>query len=131
VKVTSKHGDVAAPYVYGSATLGANHQVILNFSEGVKHVSTSTLTVYALSPAKDRFKSAAPVSAITCSDGIHTVNCSGAGGLATSAVLTVPSLASGGEYQVYANLRQVTSQLTDGNGNPTNWNWVAAEVKAS
>ena len=131
VRVTSKHGDVAAPYVYSAATYGADSELFLNFSEGVANVSTSTLTVYPLSPAKTRFSKPAAVTAITCANGTKKIACSGSDGLVTSAVLIIPSLKPGNQYQVYANLNQVSPQLTDGNRNPLDWNYAATEVKDS
>jgi hypothetical protein len=129
--VTSEHGDVAPPYVYSAATYGADSELFLNFSEGVAHVSTSTLTVYALSPASDSFKTPSTITSIVCANGKTTVDCSGASGLVTSAVLIVPSMMPSLTYDVYANLRQVTTQLTDGNRNPLSWNDAATEVKDS
>src|SRR5581483_3852510 len=35
VEVTSKHGDIVAPYVYSAATYAADKELFLNFSEGV------------------------------------------------------------------------------------------------
>jgi hypothetical protein len=37
----------------------------------------------------------------------------------------------GKEFQVYANLGGITSQLTDGAGNPLSWNFQAADVTGS
>jgi hypothetical protein len=128
VDVTSKRGDVVAPYVFSAATYGADSNLFLNFSEGVANVSTSTLTVYALSPKSTRFQAPVNVSAIACADGKDVVDCSGAGDLITSAKLTVPDLDPGTRYVVYANLDQVSPQLTDGNGNPMDWNYAATEV---
>jgi hypothetical protein len=67
----------------------------------------------------------------TRANGTHTVDCSGSDGLVTSAVLKVPSLKPGHQYDVYANLNQVTPQLTDGNRNPMQWNYLATQVKDS
>ena len=69
VDVTSKHGDIVAPYVYSAATYGPESKLFLNFSEGVANVSTSTLTVYPLSPASSRFTTPATVTKMTCSNG--------------------------------------------------------------
>lgn len=127
VDVTSKRGDVVAPYVFSAATVVANNQLVLNFSEGVANVDTSTLSVYPLSPQSSRFTTPADVTGITCYHGKSEVACSGSGGLVTTAVLSL-DLDSGKKYQVYANLNQVTTQLTDGNGNPMDWNYDATEV---
>ena len=131
VRVKSKHGDVEPPYVYSAATYGADHEVFLNFSEGVANVSTSTLTVYPLSPARTRFRTTSVVTGITCSNGTTTVDCSGSGGLVTSAILFVSGLTVGDKYVVYANLNQVATQLVDGNKNPMQWNNGATEVQDS
>jgi hypothetical protein len=128
VDVTSKHGDIAAPYVYSAATYAADHELFLNFSEGVKQVNTSTLTVYALTPASSRYTSPTTVSAIVCSNGTSAVDCSGSGGPVTSAKLTIAGLAAGRKYEVWTNLDQVTTQLTDTNGNPMDWNNAATGV---
>jgi hypothetical protein len=123
VEVTSKHGDIARPYVYSAATLDAQSWLILNFSEGVANVNTSTLTVYPLSPKSTVFTTPTTVTGMTCYNGSpDPVDCSGADGLVTSAVLTVPSLEAGKKYEVYANQNQVTEQLVDGNRNPVSWN---------
>jgi hypothetical protein len=34
----------------------------------------------------------------------------------------------GKTYEVYTNLDQVTPQLSDGNGNPMQWNYEATQV---
>lgn len=131
VDVTSKHGDVAAPYVYSAATYGPDHALFLDFSEGVADVDPSTLHVFALSPRSARFTAPESISAITCANGTDTVDCSGSGGLVTSAELTIPSLNPGGRYEVYANLDQAVPQLVDGNGNPMQWQYAQTEVKDS
>jgi hypothetical protein len=131
IDVTSKHGDIVAPYVYSAATYGPERKLFLNFSEGVANVSTSTLAVYPLSPASSRFTTPATVTKMKCSNGTDTVDCSGSGDLVTSAVLTVAGFKPGKKYDVYANLNQVTPQLTDGNGNPLDWNYAATEVMDS
>jgi hypothetical protein len=105
--------------------------VFLNFSEGVATVDTSTLTLYPMAPRKSRFTKPAPVAGIVCANGRTTVACSGSAGLVTSAVLTVPSLVPGHQYELYANLDDTTPQLTDGNANPMDWNNNAVEVKDS
>lgn len=131
VSVTSKHGDVAAPYVYSEATFAARNQLFLNFSEGVANVNTTTLSVYPLSPRDSRFTSPATVSQLECDHGKTTVACSGANGLVTAVALTVPDLTPGVIYDVYANQDRSAPQLVDVNGNPMDWNSRAAEVRAS
>jgi hypothetical protein len=131
VDVTSKHGDVVAPYVYSAATYGPERKLFLNFSEGVANVNTSTLTVYPLSPASTRYTKPATVTGITCSNGTETIDCSGSGDLVTSAYLVVSGFKPGKKYDVYANLNQVTPQLVDGNRNAMDWNYTATEVMDS
>jgi hypothetical protein len=133
LSVTSTPGDVVAPYVYGSTASSQNGTITLDFSEGVRNVSASTLDVYATKPASTRFTSTEPISAITCSNGHTSVDCSGSGGLITSSVLTVPALTGkvGSQYDVFANQKGVTTQLSDGAGNPMDWGADAAEVTDS
>jgi hypothetical protein len=131
IEVTSKHGDIVAPYVFSAATLGINNQLILNFSEGVDHVNTSTLAVYRLKQTSSQFKTPNPITAISCTNGTHHINCSGSGGLVTSAILIVPSMVVGKTYGVFANLNPAIPQLADGNRNPMNWDNIATEVKDS
>jgi hypothetical protein len=128
VDVTSKHGDRADPYIYSAATYGADSNLFLDFSEGVKNVSTSTLTIFALSPKSSRYTTTVNVADIVCANGKVVVDCSGSGDLVTSAKITVPDLEPGKKYVVYANLNQVTSQLTDVNGNAMQWNDAQTEV---
>lgn len=128
IDVTSKHGDTVAPYVFSAATYGAESNLFLNFSEGVSNVSTSTLTVYPLSPKASRFTTPATVISIECANGKAPVDCSGSGGLVTSAKLTIPEMEPGKKYEVYANLNQVVPQLTDGNRNAMDWNDAATQV---
>jgi hypothetical protein len=120
VHVTSEHGDAVAPYVYSAASDVANNQLDLDFSEGVVNVDTSTLTVYPLTPKSSRFTSPATIDSITCHHDTSTVACDGSAGLVTTAKLSL-DLHAGTTYAVYANLNQVTTQLTDGNGNPMAW----------
>lgn len=131
VDVTSQHGDIVAPYVYSAATYGAEQALFLNFSEGVAHVDASTLTVFPLAPRSTRYSHTAPIADIVCANGTDVVDCSGSGGLVTSAKLTVPGLKPGRQYTVYANLGQAIPQLADGNGNAMDWNEQATEVKDS
>ncbi len=62
IDVTSKHGDIVAPYLYSEATFSASSQLFLNFSEGVANVNTTTLSVYPLSPRSSRFTAPVTVS---------------------------------------------------------------------
>jgi hypothetical protein len=129
--VTSHPGDSVPPFVKNATASAAHHMVTLDFSEGVKNVTDSTLAVFALAPASARFHTALTISGIVCSDGTGTVACSGSGGLVTSAVLTVPDVAAGQDYEVWANQHSTTSQLTDGAGNPVDWSYQAADVTGS
>jgi hypothetical protein len=131
LSVTSHPGDSNPPSVKSSTASGAGHMITLDFSEGVKNVTDSTLAVFALAPASTRFQTQLAISHIACSDGTGTVACSGSGGLITSAVLTVPDVTAAQDYQVWANLDSVTSQLTDGAGNPLDWSFQVADVTGS
>jgi hypothetical protein len=131
VTVVSTPGDSTDPTVSNATASAAHHMITLDFSEGVKNVTGSTLTVFAKSPAATRFQSPVTVSGITCFNGTGAVSCTGSGGLATSAQLDVPDVAAGQQDEVFANLNSVTSQLTDGTGNPLDWNYPAAEVTGS
>jgi hypothetical protein len=133
LSVTSTPGDVDPPAVRDATASGSDHTITLDFTEGVKNVNTSTLSVFAAKPASTRYQSVATMSLKSCSNGTTTVDCSGigAGGLVTSAILNVPALVGGAEYFVYANLGAVTTQLTDGAGNPLPWYFGAADVTGS
>lgn len=82
----------------------------------------------ALSPRSRRFMTPSTSSAITCSNGTHTVDCSGSGDLVISAVLTIPHLKPGKKYDVWADLNQTIPQLIVGNGNPMQWTQQETEV---
>jgi hypothetical protein len=131
VTVVSTPGDSIEPSVTDATASAAHHMITLDFSEGVKNVTGSTLTVFARNPAATRFHSPLTVSGITCFNGTGAVSCTGSGGLATSAQLDVPDVAAGQHYEVFANLSSVTSQLTDGTGNPLDWSYQAADVTGS
>jgi hypothetical protein len=131
VSVTSHPGDSVPPSVKSATASGAGHMITLDFTEGVKNVTDSTLSVFAMAPASARFQSTLAVSHIACSDGTGTVACSGSGGLVTSAVLTVPTVTAGKNYEVWANQDSITSQLTDGAGNPVDWSFQVADVTGS
>jgi hypothetical protein len=129
--VTSHPGDSQPPFVNSATASAAGHMITLDFSEGVKNVTDTTLTVFARSPASSRFHTALAISDIVCFDGTGPVACSGSGGLATSAEVTVPAVTAGHDYEVWGNQGAVTSQLTDGAGNPLDWNGLAALVTGS
>jgi hypothetical protein len=129
--VTSTPGDSIAPGVTDGTASAAHDMITLDFSEGVKNVTGSTLSVFARQPAATRFHSPLTISSITCFNGTGAVSCTGSGGLATSAQLDVPDIGAGQQYEVFANLNSVTSQLTDGTGNPLDWSYPAAQVTGS
>jgi hypothetical protein len=130
--VTSDPGDVIAPSVLNATASAAAHTVTLDFSEGVKNVSPSTLSVFAVQPAVTRYQHPLQIAAISCSNGTPgAIACDGSGGTVTSATLSVPSLAAGQSYRLWANLDAVISQLTDAAGNPLTWNLSVAEVRGS
>jgi hypothetical protein len=123
LSVTSIPGDVRSPTAAAEITAsGTDHTMTLRFSEGVKNVTASTLSVFALQPAATRFQNALPITAITCANSSDVpVDCSGSPELVTSATLHVPDLTTGQRYELYANQGSVTSQLTDEVGNPADW----------
>lgn len=129
--VTSHHGDVQPPRISGATALAANGEITVTFSEGVHNVSTSTLTLYPMAPADSRYQQPAGIAGIVCSDGSATVDCSGSAQPVTSAVLSVPGLTAGSTYQLWANLRSATPQLTDAAGNPMEWGYPAVAIRAS
>jgi hypothetical protein len=131
VTVASNPGDTEPPYVMNATASIGDHTIALDFTEGVENVTPSTLTVFPLSPVATRFVKTTPISAITCQYGATDTACDGSGGLVTSAVLTVPGLRLGHRYQVWANPHSITSQLTDGTGNPMPWEFAGADVTAS
>ncbi|MBV9486180.1 MAG: hypothetical protein JO246_09010 [Frankiaceae bacterium] len=131
VTVTSNPGDGRSPEVNNATASGAEHTITLNFSEGVKNVTDTTLEVYPMKPAATRYETTSAISAISCSDGTGTVPCDGSNGLVTSARLSVDDVVGGAKFQVWANQDAVTSQLTDGAGNPLQWGYRVAQVTGS
>jgi hypothetical protein len=129
LSVTSNPVDRTPPAVPTHTVSAASHTITLGFLEGVKNVTPSTLKVYALEPAASAFKSSLTIAGIVCSNATTVVDCAGSG--ITTAQLDVPGLAKGQAYQVWANVNSVTSQLTDGAGNPLDWGRSAALVVAS
>jgi hypothetical protein len=132
LSVTSDPGDVVAPSVQNATASAAAHTITLDFSEGVKNVSPSTLSVFATQPALTRYEHPLQIAAISCSNGTPgAIGCDGSEGMVTAATLSVPSLVEGQSYRLWANLNAVISQLTDAAGNPVTWNVSAAQVRAS
>lgn len=131
VQVTSTPVDHQSPGVADATASAIDHTITLDFSEGVKNVSTSTLTVYPRKPAATRYSAPADVTGIECSDGFSQVDCSGSGSLVTSARLTVPAVTAGAKFEVWGNQDEVTSQLTDATGNPLYWGYAVARVTGS
>jgi uncharacterized OsmC-like protein len=131
VSVTATPGDLDPPGISNATASAVQHTVTLNFSEGVRNVTTSTLKVFALQPAQSRYQSALTVADIVCSNGTAVVDCAGAGSDITSAQLDVPDVAAGQDYEVWANVDSVTPQLTDAVGNPLGWGRIAAKVVGS
>jgi hypothetical protein len=119
--VTSIPGDIESPIARDIAASGVDHTLTLRFSEGVKNVTTSTLSVFAWEPASTRFQHTLPIDAITCAVGDTVVDCSGDAGLVRSIRLVVPAVTTGHRCELYANQESVTSQLTDAAGNPVEW----------
>jgi hypothetical protein len=131
ITVRSNPQHLDAPAVNGATASAKHHTIRLKFSDGVKNVTPATLSGFALQPAATRFHSSLPITGITCSDGAGTADCSGTGGLVTSALLDVPDVAAGQQYEVFANIHSITSQLTDNFGNPLDWSRAAARVTVS
>jgi hypothetical protein len=126
VKVTSAAGDQTRPGI--TAVAAQKGLVTVDFSEGVRNVSTSTLSVYALQPKAERYVSTMPVDWVACTDKAgNDVDCSGDQGAVRSAMLSISSMKSGIDYEIWANLGSVTTQLTDTAGNPMDWTEPAGE----
>lgn len=130
IQVTSTPGDIEAPSVTHSSAWSADNTITLEFSEGVKKVTSSDLSVYAIGSGGHNYQSSEPITAIECAGSSGPVDCSGTTGLVTEAILAVPSLSghAGDEYTVWANQDSVTSQLTDAAGNPMSWTYRAADA---
>lgn len=133
IQVTSTPGDIDPPTVTDSSASSAAETVSLTFSEGVKNVTSSDLSVYALTPPGSAYQNSETIGGIVCMNGASIVDCSGSGGLVTKAVLSVPSLSghAGVECAVWANQHGVSTQLTDGVGNPMDWENPATVVMDS
>jgi hypothetical protein len=119
------------PVVVAATAAGAYHQITLDFDEGVQNLTTANLTAYAVSPADTRYQKPLKVSSIACSNGKIIIDCSGSGGLVTSAVLTIPHVTGGRHYEVWADLDSTTSQITDAGGLPVSWQYAVAQVKGA
>jgi hypothetical protein len=117
------------PVVTAATAAGAYHQITLDFDEGVENLTTSNLTAYAASPADTRYQKQLPITAIACSNGKAIIDCSGSGGLVTSAVLTIPDVTGGRNYEVWADLDATTAQITDAGGLCVSWQYPIAQVK--
>jgi hypothetical protein len=117
------------PVVTAATAAGAYHQITLDFDEGVKNLTSSNLTAYAVSPADTRYQAPLPITAIACSNGKALIDCSGSGGLVTSAVLTIPNVTGGRNYEIWADLGATTSQIADAGGLPLSWQYPIAQVK--
>ena len=129
LKVAAAPQYVFDPVVTAATAAGAYHQITLDFDEGVQNLTTSNLTAYAMSPAATRYQHPLAISAIACSNGKVIIDCSGSGGLVTSAVLTIPVVTGGKNYEVWADLDPATSQITDAGGLPVSWQYAIAQVK--
>jgi hypothetical protein len=127
IQVTSTVTDTVAPAFYKPTASSTNGTISLGFTEGVKNVTTSDLTARSLDSS-----TAIPITGITCASGGTAADCSGADGLVTSAVLTVPAVTGhkGKEFVIEANQDSIASQLVDGVGNPADWSTGAALVTA-
>lgn len=129
LQVASAPQYVYDPVVTAATAAGAYHQITLDFDEGVQNLTTGNLTAYAMSPKSARYQQPLTISAIACSNGIAIIDCSGSGGLVTSAVLTIPEVTGGKNYEVWADLGATTSQITDAGGLPVSWEYAVAQVR--
>jgi hypothetical protein len=119
------------PVVTAATAGGAQHQITLDFDNGVQNLTTSNLTAYAMSPADTRYQTPLPITSIQCSNGSAFIDCSGSGGLVSSAVLTIPGVVGKQHYEVWADLDATTSQITDAGGLPVSWQYAIAQVKGA
>lgn len=129
LQVAAAHQYVFDPVVTAATAAGAYHQITLDFSEGVENLTTSNLAAYAISPAATRYQKQLTISTIACSNGKKIIDCSGSGGLITSAVLTIPAVTGGKHYEVWADPDATTSQITDAGGLPVSWQYAIAQVR--
>lgn len=83
---------VIPPYIDHSSASSQAGTITLHFTEGVKNVIGSTLSIYSLDVDATRYASTLPINEIACMRGASTVPCSGSDGLVTKAVLTVPAV---------------------------------------
>ena len=117
------------PVVVAATAAGAYNQITLDFDEGVQNLTTSNLTAYAMSPAANRYQTPLTITSIACSNGKAVIDCSGSGGLVTSAVLTIPAVTGGRQYEVWADLDTTATQITDAGGLPVSWQYAIAQVQ--
>jgi hypothetical protein len=117
------------PVVTAATAAGAYHQITVDFDHGVQNLTTSNLTAYAMSPADARYQKPLTISTIACSNGKAIIDCSGSAGLVTSAVLTIPKVTGGRNYEVWADLDPTIPQITDAGGLPVSWQYAIAQVK--
>jgi hypothetical protein len=130
LQVAAARQYVFDPVVTAATAAGASHQITLDFDHGVENLTASNLTAYAMSPAGTRYQTPLPITMIKCSNGSAFIDCSGSGGLVSSAVLKVPATLGHQNYEVWADLDATTSQITDAGGLPVSWQYAIAQVRA-
>jgi hypothetical protein len=120
VHVTSRSGDLTPPRVtndQGPVTAG---HIALHFSESVRGVTSSDLSVYSVG---DRgfgdYANPLPIQSLSCANAGQPVDC--AHGPVRSARFSVPTVASNRRYDVFANQHSSVPQLTDLVGNSMDW----------
>jgi hypothetical protein len=104
-------------------------QLTLDFSEGVRNVSSASLTVYRHAASGFEFgRGPLTITAISCRRNGAPVDCTGRSGLVTSTTLTVPGapppipkLPATFSFGVLANQGVVVGQLSDELGRPMTW----------
>jgi hypothetical protein len=122
VAVTSNPGDSSAPRITNDSGPVSAGTIPLHFSEAVRNVTTSDLSVYRVGGrGSGDFAHPLPIESVTCSDSAGPVSCSGSAGDVRSAHLTVSGMQPNQLYEVWANQGSVVPQLTDRADNPMDW----------
>jgi hypothetical protein len=125
VGVASRSGDLSPPGVTNDEDPVTAGHITLHFSENVRGVTGSDLSVYSVG---DRgfgdYANPLPIHSLRCTEAGQPVDCTQ--GPVRSARFTVPTVGPNRRYEVYANQHSAVPQLTDLAGNPMDWSlWVA------
>jgi hypothetical protein len=128
VTVTSDSGDSSPPQVTNDSGPVSAGTIPLHFSEAVRTVTSSDLSVYRVGDrGSGDFAHPLPITSITCSGPSGPASCSGSAGDVRSARLTVSGMQPNRSYEVWANQGSVVPQLTDVAGNPMDWSLFVAD----